>query len=144
MTGDQGPGIDPDDLALCLRVLAQAENLPSEHPDAIAVRRATGKVFKTVKEHRRAQRREAVLAADRAVTASTATGSPDRIDDIAALGVPAFVVRGRDDNAWPHEVQDAMAVRLDTEVLVVEDSAHSPAVENPAGTVRTLLPLLRR
>lgn len=70
--------------------------------------------------------------------------APDRIDDIAALGVPAFVVRGQDDNAWPHEVQDAMAVRLDTEVLVVEGSAHSPAVENPAGTVRTLLPLLRR
>jgi len=87
VTGDQGPGIDPDDLALCLRVLAQAENLPSEHPDAIAVRRATGKVFKTVKEHRRAQRREAVLAADRAVTASTATGSPDRIDD-ETQGIP--------------------------------------------------------
>ncbi|CAN5153024.1 SDR family NAD(P)-dependent oxidoreductase [soil metagenome] len=87
MTGDQGPGIDTDDLALCLRVLAQAENLPSEHPDAIAVRRATGKVFKTVKEHRRAQRREAVLAADRAVTASTATGSPDRIDD-ETQGIP--------------------------------------------------------
>ncbi|MGI8986781.1 MAG: SDR family NAD(P)-dependent oxidoreductase [Nocardioidaceae bacterium] len=87
VTGDQGPGIDTDDLALCLRVLAQAENLPSEHPDAIAVRRATGKVFKTVKEHRRAQRREAVLAADRAVTASTATGSPDRIDD-ETQGIP--------------------------------------------------------
>ncbi len=81
MTGGHGTGIDPDDLALCLRVLARAEDLPPEHPDAIAVRRATGKVFKTVKEHRRAQRREAVLAADRAVTAATATGSPDRIDD---------------------------------------------------------------
>ena len=84
MTGD---GIDPEDLALCLRVLARAEDLPPEHPDAVAVRRATGKVFKTVKERRRAARREAVLTADRSVTAATATGSPDRIDD-ETHGIP--------------------------------------------------------
>ncbi|MDQ3628690.1 MAG: SDR family NAD(P)-dependent oxidoreductase, partial [Actinomycetota bacterium] len=86
-TDDHGTGIDPDDLALCLHVLARAEDLPPEHPDAVAVRRATGKVFKAVKERRRAQRREAVLMADRTVTAATATGSPDRIDD-ETQGIP--------------------------------------------------------
>ena len=74
-------GIDPDDLAQCLRVLAQAEALPPEHPDAIAVRRATGRIFKAVKKARRDERREAINAADRAVVAATATGSPQRIDD---------------------------------------------------------------
>jgi NAD(P)-dependent dehydrogenase (short-subunit alcohol dehydrogenase family) len=73
--------IDPDELALCLRVLAQAEGLPPEHPDAVAVRRATGRLFKAVKKARRDDRRAAINAADRAVVAATATGSPQRIDD---------------------------------------------------------------
>ena len=80
-------GIDPADLELCLRVLRAAERLPVEHPDAVAVRRATGALFKTVKERRRAERRAAVLANDAAVTAATATGAPDRIDDETA-GLP--------------------------------------------------------
>jgi NAD(P)-dependent dehydrogenase (short-subunit alcohol dehydrogenase family) len=80
-------GIDPADLELCLRVIEQAEALPVEHPDAAAVRRATGGLFKTVKLRRRAERRAAVLAADAAVTAATATGADGRIDDETA-GLP--------------------------------------------------------
>jgi NAD(P)-dependent dehydrogenase (short-subunit alcohol dehydrogenase family) len=74
-------GIDPDRLAEALRVLTQVEGLPVEHPDAVAVRRAVGGLFKTTKEQRRAERRAAILANDRAVTAATATGAPGRIDD---------------------------------------------------------------
>src|SRR3954464_7959131 len=73
--------IDRADLETCLAVLARAEQLPVEHPDAVAVRRATAKIFKTAKELRRAERRAAVAAADRAVLASTATAAPGRIDD---------------------------------------------------------------
>lgn len=80
-------GIDPDRLADALRVLAEAEQLPSEHPDAVAVRRATGRLFKAVKEQRRGERRDAVRANDEAVTAATATGAPGRIDDETA-GIP--------------------------------------------------------
>ncbi|MBA3338187.1 MAG: SDR family NAD(P)-dependent oxidoreductase [Geodermatophilaceae bacterium] len=58
-----------------------------EHPDAVAVRQATARLFKTVKEARRAQRRAAVLAADDAVTSATATAAPGRIDD-ETLGNP--------------------------------------------------------
>lgn len=50
-------GIDPDDLTTCLEVLAQIDELPAEHPDAVAVRLATARIFKTVKEQRRAERR---------------------------------------------------------------------------------------
>ncbi len=74
-------GIHPDRLADALRVLAEVEQLPPEHRDAVAIRRATGRLFKTVKEQRRAQRRAEVRANDRAVTAATATGAPGRIDD---------------------------------------------------------------
>ena len=80
-------GIDPDELALCLRVLAMAETLPPEHPDAVAVRRATAKIFKSVKNARRAERRDAISAADKAVLHATATGSPQRIDD-ETEGIP--------------------------------------------------------
>jgi NAD(P)-dependent dehydrogenase (short-subunit alcohol dehydrogenase family) len=73
--------IDPEDLARCLDVLARVEHLPVEHPDAIAVRRATAGVFKSIKERRRAERRAAVAAADHAVLSRTATAAPGRIDD---------------------------------------------------------------
>ena len=80
-------GIDPADLEACLRVLGQLDDLPTEHPDAVAIRRATAGLFKDVKLRRRAERRAAVLAADAAVTAATATGADGRIDDETA-GLP--------------------------------------------------------
>ncbi|HEU5006281.1 MAG TPA: SDR family NAD(P)-dependent oxidoreductase [Jatrophihabitantaceae bacterium] len=75
------PGLDPDELAVCLKVLAASESLPPDHPDALAIRRATARVFKHVKRARRIERRDAITANDRAVVAATATGSPHRIDD---------------------------------------------------------------
>jgi len=75
------PGIDPDDLRTCLQVLADLDALPVEHPDAVAVRRATAGIYKSVKLRRRAERRDGVAVADDAVTAATATGAPGRIDD---------------------------------------------------------------
>jgi NAD(P)-dependent dehydrogenase (short-subunit alcohol dehydrogenase family) len=73
--------IDPADLDACLRVLEQVTGLPVDDPRAVEVRRATAKVFKSVKQQRRATLRAAVAAADQAVVAATATGSPQRIDD---------------------------------------------------------------
>jgi NAD(P)-dependent dehydrogenase (short-subunit alcohol dehydrogenase family) len=73
--------IDPDRLAEALRVLAEAEQLPFDHPDNVAVRRATGKVFKAVKKQRRHERRQFVKANDESVDAATATAAPGRIDD---------------------------------------------------------------
>jgi NAD(P)-dependent dehydrogenase (short-subunit alcohol dehydrogenase family) len=74
-------GIDPGDLETCLSVLARLDELPVDHADAVAVRRATAGIFKSVKARRRAERRAAVAAADRAVLASTATAAPGRVDD---------------------------------------------------------------
>ena len=73
--------IDPDELEVCLRVLAQAEQLPIGHPDALRVQRATASVYKTVRTRRRAERRAAIVAHDEAVTNRTATGAAGRIDD---------------------------------------------------------------
>ncbi|MBW4721033.1 SDR family NAD(P)-dependent oxidoreductase [Saccharothrix sp. SC076] len=68
-------------MEIALRVLAQAEELPTEHPDVVAIRRATSSIYKSVRKRRKAARREAVTTADRAVIEATATGSPTRVDD---------------------------------------------------------------
>ncbi|MBW4701214.1 SDR family NAD(P)-dependent oxidoreductase [Micromonospora sp. RL09-050-HVF-A] len=81
------PGVDQDELAVALRVFAALEALPSDHPDVVRVQRATARLFKMVKQRRREERRESVLAHDRAVTAATATGAPGRIDD-ETKGIP--------------------------------------------------------
>ena len=73
--------IDPEKLSTCLQVLSEVQALPPEHPDAVAVRRATAGVFKSVKKARRHAKRDAVASADHAVIAATATGAPGRIDD---------------------------------------------------------------
>ena len=79
--------LDPDDLATCIRVLGESEKLDPDHPDAAAIRRATGAIFKTLKKRRREERRSAIAEADRAVVHATATGSPNRIDD-ETEGIP--------------------------------------------------------
>jgi NAD(P)-dependent dehydrogenase (short-subunit alcohol dehydrogenase family) len=89
MEGRRGSGsaIDPAHLEICLAVLARMPSLAEDDPDYVAVRRATAGMFKAVKRQRRLEIREAVQAADRAVVAATATGSPQRIDDETA-GLP--------------------------------------------------------
>ncbi|MET9256141.1 SDR family NAD(P)-dependent oxidoreductase [Streptomyces sp. NPDC003717] len=76
-----GAGIDPERLALCLDVLAELDTLDVDHPDAIAVRRATSHIYRMVKQRRRQDRRAAKTAHDKAVTEATATGSAERVDD---------------------------------------------------------------
>ncbi|MFI2619096.1 SDR family NAD(P)-dependent oxidoreductase [Streptomyces sp. NPDC018584] len=89
-----GPGIDPDRLAVCLSVLDELDKLDVDHPDAIAVRRATAGIYRTVKQRRRQERRAAKTAHDRAVTEATATGSAERIDDETAGVLPSSSVMG--------------------------------------------------
>ncbi|BBG01451.1 MULTISPECIES: SDR family oxidoreductase [Pseudonocardia] len=84
---DDLDGIDPGELATALKVLAQVDELPPEHPDAIRVRRATAGIWKSVRMRRRAEKREQERASDAAVTAATATGADGRTDDETA-GIP--------------------------------------------------------
>jgi NAD(P)-dependent dehydrogenase (short-subunit alcohol dehydrogenase family) len=86
-----GPGIDPERLAVCLSVLDELEKIDVDHPDAIAVRRATAGIYRSVKQRRRQERRAAKTAHDKAVTESTATGSAQRIDDETEGILPSSV-----------------------------------------------------
>ena len=74
-------GIDPVRMAIALEVFEELDELPVDHPQAIELRRATARLYKTVKQRNRKEKRAAVFAADEAVTAATATGAPGRIDD---------------------------------------------------------------
>ncbi len=80
-------GIDPDELAVTVKVLQQLHRLPDDHDDIRTVKHAASHMYKALKSERRTRKREAELAADRAVTEATATGSPMRIDD-ETLGIP--------------------------------------------------------
>lgn len=75
------PELSREDLETCLRVLSEIHVLDETHPDYVAVRRATARMFKSVKKHRRNEKRDAVSSADKAVISLTATGAPGRIDD---------------------------------------------------------------
>src|SRR6478752_511976 len=80
-------GVDPAELEVFLRVAEQISALPSDHPHLALARRATSALFKAAKKQRRAEKRDAISAADRAVIHATATGSPGRIDD-ETQGIP--------------------------------------------------------
>ena len=79
--------IDPADLQATLRVLGALHDLPEDHPDLIAVKRAASHMYKAIKKERKLRKRAEELAHDRAVTEATATGSALRIDDETA-GIP--------------------------------------------------------
>jgi NAD(P)-dependent dehydrogenase (short-subunit alcohol dehydrogenase family) len=90
VASDGKSGIDPERLRVTLQVLADLDQLDERHPDFIAVRRATARMFKSVKKSRRDSKRLQIAEADRAVVAATATGAPDRIDD-ETRGIPLSV-----------------------------------------------------
>ncbi len=84
-------GIDPTELATTLRVIDTLHTLHDGHPDIWAVKLANGRMNKRVRSSRRnrarAEAKAPDLAHDQAVLATTATGSPMRIDD-ETRGIP--------------------------------------------------------
>ncbi len=70
--------------------------------------------------------------------ADAMTSEPDRVEELEATGVPVLVAHGEADDAWMPHVQEEMAQRLGARHEVIEDSIHSPAVENPPKTVAVL------
>jgi pimeloyl-ACP methyl ester carboxylesterase len=66
---------------------------------------------------------------------------PDRTDALAgvvARRLPAHVVYGENDDAWPPAVQDLMAKRLGVQRTCIPGAAHSPSIDAPVTTASTL------
>ncbi|MFG2135837.1 alpha/beta fold hydrolase [Streptomyces sp. NPDC048650] len=72
------------------------------------------------------------------VTGLQMLAEPDRVAELAAVGLPAHVVSGVVDYAWPVPLMDAMAERLAARRTVVEGAEHSPNAERPAATAAAL------
>lgn len=72
---------------------------------------------------------------------------PDRTDELRAAceahSLPVLVLCGHDDDAWPPPLQRRMAERLAARFATIPGAAHSPAVEEPAQTARTLIDFWR-
>jgi pimeloyl-ACP methyl ester carboxylesterase len=62
----------------------------------------------------------------------------DKTAELAASGIPAFVLYGEEDNAWPAARQRDMADVLNAENTCIPGAAHNPSVEAPATTADAL------
>ncbi len=82
-----GPGIDPADLEVAIRVLRQIPELHPDHDDVRTMKRAASYMYKLIKKSRRAEIRQERQRHDQEIIEKTATGSPMRIDDETA-GIP--------------------------------------------------------
>ena len=70
-------------------------------------------------------------------------GEADRVEELAAAGLPVLVAHGEADDAWLPHVQAEMARRLGARHEVIDGAIHSPAVENPPRTADVLLDFWR-
>ena len=71
--------------------------------------------------------------------AEAMTTEPDRVAELAATGIPVLVAHGAADDAWTPAVQADMAGRLGARHEVIAGAVHSPAIENPPGTLDVLV-----
>jgi pimeloyl-ACP methyl ester carboxylesterase len=71
--------------------------------------------------------------------AAAMLAEPDRVAELGAIGLPILVAHGEADDAWLPHVQAEMAERLGARHEVINNSIHSPAVENPPRTLELLL-----
>jgi pimeloyl-ACP methyl ester carboxylesterase len=75
------------------------------------------------------------------VLARYLTSCPDRTSELAELverSLPAMVVYGENDDAWPPAIQDLMARQLGAERTCIPGAAHSPAIDAPVTTASSL------
>jgi NAD(P)-dependent dehydrogenase (short-subunit alcohol dehydrogenase family) len=73
--------VNADDLETTLRVLADLPDLDPDDPAIQVVKRAASRMYKHVRKNRRRDAKQPQIQHDEAILASTATGSPLRIDD---------------------------------------------------------------
>ncbi|MDX2920170.1 MULTISPECIES: alpha/beta fold hydrolase [Streptomyces] len=71
-------------------------------------------------------------------TGAQLAAEPDRVDELAAVGLPVHVLSGERDDVWPVELFDAMARRLGARRTTVAGAEHSPNTARPQETAKAL------
>jgi pimeloyl-ACP methyl ester carboxylesterase len=73
-----------------------------------------------------------------AVQARHLLSATSLIPKIAASEMPAHVIYGETDDAWPFDIQDQMAADLKAELTVIKNAGHCPNEDQPAETAEVL------
>lgn len=60
------------------------------------------------------------------------------VSEVRATGIPAYVVYGENDDAWPLAMQDEMAQALGAPITVIADAGHCPNEDQPVVTAMVL------
>ncbi|MGP3774103.1 alpha/beta fold hydrolase [Streptomyces sp. SDT5-1] len=71
-------------------------------------------------------------------TAEQLRTEPDRVAEVAALGLPVHVLSGERDDTWPVPLLDDMARRLGAVRTVIAGAEHSPNTDRPEETAAAL------
>ncbi|NED09054.1 alpha/beta fold hydrolase [Streptomyces sp. SID6648] len=71
-------------------------------------------------------------------TGAQLAAEPDRVDELAAVGLPVHVLAGERDDVWPVELFDAMARRLGARRTTIAGAEHSPNTARPQETAKAL------
>ncbi|MGW4037966.1 alpha/beta fold hydrolase [Streptomyces sp. NPDC004778] len=71
-------------------------------------------------------------------TGAQLAAEPDRVDELAAVGLPVHVLSGELDDVWPVELFDAMARRLGARRTTIAGAEHSPNTARPQETAKAL------
>ncbi|GAB2936743.1 alpha/beta fold hydrolase [Streptomyces mayteni] len=72
-------------------------------------------------------------------TGRTLRREPDRVDRLAAVGLPTHVLSGERDGAWSVPSLDRMARALGARRTVISGARHSPNAERPEATAGALV-----
>lgn len=59
---------------------------------------------------------------------------PSIVHRVAASGLPIKVIRGENDDAWPHALQAQMASDLGVQIQIIANAGHCPNEDQPAAT----------
>lgn len=60
------------------------------------------------------------------------------ISEIAARKIPAHVVYGENDDAWPLAMQDQMAKDLSAQLTIIKDAGHCPNEDQPEAAAKAI------
>lgn len=63
---------------------------------------------------------------------------PSIVKRLASTGVPINVIRGENDDAWPHDLQSQMAADLGVEIQIISDAGHCPNEDRPQETAEAI------
>lgn len=129
-----GPGAIPDkpDLEETLRVLPtlSMEDAWFTYRDRDAQQWSTYELLK--RRWLKSDRRSVLTHAQHLLH------EPSVVAEVAAIGLPAHVVYGENDDAWPLAMQDRMAQDLGAVVSVIAGAGHCPNEDAPEYTAQVL------